>query len=196
MEDKKRRDFLYTIAGGMGVAGAAVTVVPFVRALQPAADTLAASTTTFDFSILRPGEIKVIPWRGQPVFVLYRTPAMLKDIYGHNELLADPMSHAIPEVQQPWMKTKRQRIARAIKPKYLVISAVCTHLGCVPGFEPTPGQKAWGDIVPPDWPGGFHCPCHGSNYDLSGRVFKDVPAPYNLHALPYKYINETTVLIG
>lgn len=194
--DKRRRDFLYTVATGMGVAGAATAVVPFVRSMQPAADTLAASTTEFDLSTLNPGELKTIAWRGQPVFVLHRTPELLKQIEGHDQMLKDPQSQAIPEVQADWMKTDIQRIDRSIRPEYLVISAVCTHLGCVPTFKPTPGQKDWGDSVPADWPGGWHCACHGSYYDLSGRVIKGSPAPYNLFALPYKYIHDSTILIG
>ena len=193
---KTRRDFLYTAASAMGAAGVVATAVPFVRAMQPAADTLAASTTEFDVSTVPPGMMKTIAWRGQPVFVLHRTPEMLKDLHGHDDMLRDPMSRAIPEVQADWMKTDEQRITRAIKPEYLVISAVCTHLGCIPGIMPTAGRKDWGDAVPINWPGGWHCACHGSNYDLSGRVFKHVPAPYNLHMVPYKYASGATILIG
>jgi len=194
--DQTRRALLYTLASGMGAAGVATTVVPFVRAIQPAADTLAAAVTEFDLSTVDEGMMKTIAWRGQPVFVLHRTPDMLKTLQGHDDLLRDPMSRAIPEVQADWMKTDELRIARAIKPEFLVISAVCTHLGCIPGFMPTAGQADWGEAVPINWPGGWHCACHGSNYDLSGRVFKDVPAPYNLHIPPYKYTNNTTILIG
>jgi len=194
--DNKRRKFLYGVAGGMGAVGVAATAVPFVRAIQPAADTLAAAETEFDTSSVEAGMMQTIAWRGQPVFILHRTPEMLKDLYGHDDMLRDPMSRAIPEVQADWMETDEQRITRSIKPKILVVSAVCTHLGCVPGFMPTTGQKDWGEAVPIRWPGGWHCACHGSNYDLSGRVFKDVPAPYNLFLPPYKYINDTTVLIG
>jgi len=194
--DQTRRALLYTLASGMGVAGVATTVVPFVRSIQPAADTLAAAVTEFDLSTVDEGMMKTIAWRGQPVFVLHRTADMLKALHGHDDLLRDPMSRAIPEVQADWMKTDELRIARAIKPEFLVVSAVCTHLGCVPGFMPTAGQTDWGEAVPINWPGGWHCACHGSNYDLSGRVFKEVPAPYNLHIPPYKYTNDMTILIG
>ncbi len=194
--DSKRRNFLWGMASGLGAAGAASATVPFVRSMMPAADTLASSTTQFDFSTMEPGMIKTIAWRGQPVFVLYRTPAMIRQIYGHDQMLLDPMSRAIPEVQADWMETDEQRITRAIKPEYLVVSAICTHLGCVPSFLPTSGRKDWGAVVPPNWPGGWHCPCHGSDYDMSGRVFKDMPAPYNLHLPSYNYINDTTVLVG
>jgi len=194
--DCKRRNFLWGAATGLGAAGVAVTAVPFVRTMQPAADTLAAAVTEFDVSTVKPGMIQTIAWRGQPVFIVHRTPTMLKELYGHDDLLNDPLSKAIPEVQADWMKTDEQRITRAIKPEYLVISAVCTHLGCVPTFMPTPGRKDWGNVVPENWPGGWHCACHGSNYDLSGRVFKHVPAPYNLHMPPYKYTSGTKILIG
>ena len=196
MTDQTRRALLYTVASGMGAAGVAATAVPFVRSIQPAADTLAAAVTEFDVSSVEEGMVKTIAWRGQPVFVLHRTAAMLESLHGHDELLRDPMSRAIPEVQADWMKTDEQRITRAIKPEILVVSAVCTHLGCVPGIMPTPGQKDWGEAVPANWPGGWHCACHGSNYDLSGRVFKNVPAPYNLFLPPYKYTSDTTILIG
>ena len=192
----KRRKFLWGAATGLGAAGVAATAVPFVRAMQPAADTLAAAVTEFDVSTVEPGMTQTIAWRGQPVFVVHRTPAMLKLLHGHDDLLRDPMSKAIPEVQADWMKTDEQRITRAIKPEYLVVSAVCTHLGCVPAFMPSSGQADWGSAVPENWPGGWHCACHGSNYDLSGRVFKNVPAPYNLYIPPYKYTGDTTILIG
>ncbi|MDQ6950678.1 MAG: ubiquinol-cytochrome c reductase iron-sulfur subunit [Mariprofundales bacterium] len=191
-----RREFLYAAATGVGAVGAAATAIPFVRAMQPAADTLAASTTEFDVATVEPGMIKAIIWRGQPIFIVHRTPAMLKEINGHDAMLKDPESRAIPEVESAWMTSDTLRSTRAIRPEYLVISAVCTHLGCIPTFKPTPGRKDWGDAVPVDWPGGWLCACHGSLYDLSGRVIKGSPAPFNLHMPPYKYIHDTTVLIG
>jgi len=194
--DCKRRDILWGVASGLGAAGAAATVIPFVSAMQPAADTLAAAVTEFDVSTVEPGMMKTIAWRGQPVFIMHRTPEMLKLLRGHDDLLRDPLSRAIPEVRADWMKTDEQRVTRAIKPEYLVISGVCTHLGCVPTFKPTPGRKDWGDSVPKDWPGGWHCACHGSYFDLSGRVFKHVPAPYNLYMPPYKYVSGAKILIG
>ncbi len=193
MSDNPRRTFLYTMAGVMGTAGACATAVPFIRALEPAADTVAAGVTEFDVSEVEPGMMKTIMWRGQPIFVLHRTEEMLKSLYGHDDMLRDPLSRAIPEVQADWMKTREQRITRAIKPEYLVVSGVCTHLGCIPVFEPHAGG---GGDLPKRWPGGWHCACHGSNYDLSGRVFKGVPAPYNLFIPPYRYTSDTTIRIG
>ncbi len=191
--DNPRRTFLYTMAGVMGTAGACATAVPFIHALEPAADTVAAGVTEFDVSTVEPGMMKTIMWRGQPVFVVHRTEEMLKSLYGHDDMLRDPLSEAIPEVQADWMKTKEQRITRAIKPEYLVVSGVCTHLGCIPMFEP---NESGGGDLPKNWPGGWHCACHGSNYDLSGRVFKGVPAPYNLFIPPYRYTDDTTIRIG
>ena len=193
MSDNPRRTFLYTMAGVMGTAGACATAVPFIRALEPAADTVAAGVTDFDVSTVEPGMMKTIMWRGQPVFVVHRTEEMLKSLYGHDDMLRDPLSEAIPEVQADWMKTKEQRITRAIKPEYLVVSGVCTHLGCIPIFEPRDGG---GGDLPENWPGGWHCACHGSNFDLSGRVFKGVPAPYNLFIPPYRYTSDTMIRIG
>ncbi|RMH61981.1 MAG: ubiquinol-cytochrome c reductase iron-sulfur subunit [Zetaproteobacteria bacterium] len=193
MGDNPRRSFLYTMASVMGAAGACATAVPFVRALEPAADTVASGVTEFDVSTVEPGMMATVMWRGQPVFVVHRTQQMLESLYGHDELLRDPLSEAIPEVQADWMKTKEQRITRAIKPEFLVVSGVCTHLGCIPAFEP---DREGGGDMPKDWPGGWHCACHGSNYDLSGRVFKGVPAPYNLFIPPYRYLDESTIRIG
>ncbi|RME81753.1 MAG: ubiquinol-cytochrome c reductase iron-sulfur subunit, partial [Zetaproteobacteria bacterium] len=135
-----------------------------------------------------------VQWRGKPLFILHRTPEMIQSLYGHDDLLRDPMSRAIPEVQADWMKTKEQRITRAIKPEFLIVIGACTHLGCVPMFKPT--KKPGDDSVPKRWPGGWHCACHGSLYDLAGRVFKGVPAPYNLFLPPYRYIDDTIVRIG
>jgi len=193
--NESRRNFLYLAAGGLGGVAAAATAVPFIGSMFPAADTLAASKTEFDVATVAPGQLAVILWQGKPVFVVNRTEALLKEVLGHDDMLKDKDSKAIPEVSQPWM-TDENRAYRAIKPQYLVSSAVCTHLGCIPGFKPTAGRKDWGDSVPADWPGGWHCPCHGSKYDISGRVINGSPAPFNLHALPYEYKSDTVVVIG
>jgi ubiquinol-cytochrome c reductase iron-sulfur subunit len=191
-----RRNFLYIAASGLGGIAAGATAVPFIGSMLPAADTLAASKTEFDVSTVAPGQLVVIQWQGKPVFVVHRTADMLKRVKGHDDLLKDPNSEAIDAVQAEWMKTPEQRIYRSIKPDYLILVASCTHLGCIPLFKPSAGRKEWGDSVPEDWPGGWHCPCHGSYYDLSGRVVNGSPAPHNLHVMPYKYISDTTVLIG
>jgi len=164
--------------------------------MLPAADTLAAAKTEFDVSTVPEGQLVVIQWQGKPVFVTNRTEELLAEVKGHDEMLKDPMSKAIEAVQAEWMDTEEKRIYRSIKPEYLIVVASCTHLGCIPIYKPTKGRKDWGDSVPEDWPGGWHCPCHGSLYDISARVINGSPAPHNLHVMPYKYISDTTVVIG
>ena len=193
--NESRRNFLYLAAGGLGGIAAGAAAVPFIGSMFPAADTLAASKTEYDVSTVEPGQLVVILWQGKPVFVTHRTKELLAEVDGHDDMLKDPHSTAIPEVSQPWMNDENRNY-RAIKPEYLVISAICTHLGCIPGYKPTAGRKDWGDAVPENWPGGWQCPCHGSLYDISGRVINGSPAPHNLHALPYKYTSDTVVVIG
>lgn len=194
--DHSRRNFLYAVAGGMGAVAAGATAVPFVASMLPAADTLAAAKTEFDCATVEPGQLVVIQWQGKPVFVVHRTPEYLAEVDGHDDMLKDPNSEAIEDVQAEWMDTPEKRKYRAIKPQYLIVVASCTHLGCIPLFKPTKGRKDWGDSVPEDWPGGWHCPCHGSLYDISARVIKGSPAPHNLHVMPYKYLTDTKVVIG
>lgn len=194
--DQSRRNFLYVAAGGLGAVAVGATAVPFVGSMLPAADTLAAAKTEFDVSTVPAGQLVVIQWQGKPVFVTNRTEALLAEVKGHDEMLKDPMSKAIDAVQAKWMDTDEKRIYRSIKKEYLIVVASCTHLGCIPMYKPTKGRKDWGDTVPEDWPGGWHCPCHGSLYDISARVINGSPAPFNLHVMPYKYISDTTVVIG
>jgi ubiquinol-cytochrome c reductase iron-sulfur subunit len=194
--DHSRRNFLYVAAGGLGAVAAGATAVPFIGSMLPAADTLAAAKTEFDVSTVTEGQLVVIQWQGKPVFVVNRTTDMLERVKGHDDNLKDPNSEAIEAVQAEWMDTPEKRVYRAIKPEYLIVVASCTHLGCIPLFKPTAGQKDWGDSVPSDWPGGWHCPCHGSFYDLSARVVNGSPAPHNLHVMPYEYKTDSVVVIG
>jgi len=194
--DQSRRNFLYVAAGGLGAVAAGATIVPFIGSMLPAADTLAASKTEFDVSTVEAGQLVTIQWQGKPVFVVHRTPELLKQVDGHDDKLKDANSEAIAEVQQAWMDTPETRKYRAIKPEYLIVVASCTHLGCIPLFKPSAGRKDWGDSVPEDWAGGWHCPCHGSYYDLSARVINGSPAPHNLHVMPYEYKTDTQVVIG
>ncbi|NWF39182.1 ubiquinol-cytochrome c reductase iron-sulfur subunit [Mariprofundus sp. NF] len=194
--NQSRRNFLYVAAGGLGAVAAGATVVPFIGSMLPAADTLAASKTEFDVSTVEAGQLVTIQWQGKPVFVVHRTPELLKQVDGHDDKLKDVNSEAIAEVQQEWMDTPEKRKYRAIKPEYLIVVASCTHLGCIPLFKPSEGRKEWGDSVPDDWAGGWHCPCHGSYYDISARVINGSPAPHNLHVMPYQYKTDTTVVIG
>jgi len=194
--DQSRRNFLYVAAGGMGAVAAGAAVVPFLGSMLPAADTLAASKTEYDVATVQEGQLVVIQWQGKPVFVVNRTPEYLAQVDGHDDMLKDPNSEAIEAVSAEWMDTPEKRKFRAIKPEYLIVVASCTHLGCIPLFKPSKGRKEWGDSVPENWPGGWHCPCHGSLYDISARVINGSPAPHNLHLMPYKYLSDTKVLIG
>jgi ubiquinol-cytochrome c reductase iron-sulfur subunit len=139
-----------------------------------------------DVSKLEPGAMLKVEWRGKAIFVVNRTPQMLAQLEGVDAQLRDPGSD---ESEQPEFA---KNPARAMKPEYLVLVGVCTHLGCAPL-----DKFAQGDVtVAADWPGGFFCPCHGSKFDMSGRVFKDVPAPTNLPVPPYRFLSDTRILIG
>ncbi|PIX54878.1 MAG: ubiquinol-cytochrome c reductase iron-sulfur subunit [Zetaproteobacteria bacterium CG_4_9_14_3_um_filter_54_145] len=193
--DQSRRNFLYVAAGGMGAVAAGATVVPFIGSMFPAADTLAAAKTEFDVATVEAGQLVVIQWQGKPVFIVNRTEEYLKQVDGHDEMLKDKNSTHIEAVRADWITPENLKY-RSIKPEYLIVVASCTHLGCIPLFKPTAGRKEWGESVPENWPGGWHCPCHGSLYDISARVINGSPAPDNLHLMPYTYKTETQVVIG
>jgi ubiquinol-cytochrome c reductase iron-sulfur subunit len=185
--DAGRRHFLTVATVATGAVGAAFVAVPFLASWKPSARAKAlGAPVEVDISKLDPGSMVKVEWRGKAVFIVHRTPEMLGTLDGVNGKLRDPDS---AESEQPEYARNE---ARAIKPEYLVLVGVCTHLGCAP-LE----KFARGDVtVAADWPGGFFCPCHGSKFDLSGRVFKDVPAPKNLPVPPYKYVSDTRILIG
>ena len=183
-----RRRFLVgatTVVGGVGAVGAAV---PFVSSWWPSAKAEAAGAPRrVDISKIDAGQRITVEWRGKPVWVVRRTPEMLENLEGISDRLEDPESK---EPQQP---PYIEGHARAIKPEFLVVVGICTHLGCSPSFRPTEGAEGLGD----DWPGGFFCACHGSKFDLSGRVFTGVPAPTNLEVPPYRYEDDgQTIAIG
>ena len=183
----KRRDFLFIATGAMAAVGAAATAWPFIDQMEPAADVLAAGgPLTVDLSKIEPGQQVLMMWRSKPIFIVHRTPENLKELKNPALLsrLRDPQSQ---HTQQP---TYAQNWSRSLKPEYLVLVGICTHLGCIPAFTPKPGS------ISPTWPGGYLCHCHGSKYDLAGRVFQDVPAPLNLPVPPYDFTNETTLVIG
>ncbi len=185
----KRRDFLYLAATAMGAMGVALAAWPFIDSMEPAADTLAAGgPIDFDLSALQPGQQVLVRWRSQPIFVLRRTPEDLKVLQEPQlvERLRDANS---AEDQQGKYATNWHR---SIKPEYLVLVGICTHLGCIPKYVPTVGAADLG----PTWLGGYFCPCHGSKYDLAGRVFQGVPAPYNLPVPPYRFVNDKIIRIG
>jgi ubiquinol-cytochrome c reductase iron-sulfur subunit len=182
-----RRDFIFILTGAAAIGGAAAVAWPLIDQMNPASDVLAAGEpVTVDLSKLSPGQQVVVLWRSTPMFVVRRTPQMLAQLTRPDLLdrLRDPESEA--RQQPPYARNW----SRAVRPEYLVLVAVCTHLGCVPGFQPTPGS------VNADWPGGWLCPCHGSKYDLAGRVFKSVPAPLNLPVPPYSFASDTQLVIG
>lgn len=187
--DRNRRKFLTaatTVAGCAALAGAAV---PFVASMLPSARALAGGApVNFDVGGLGEGQLATVQWRKKPVWILHRTPSELKELSRDNALLSDPKSHT-PQ-QPPDMKLHLADGLRAVRPDFLVLVGVCTHLGCIPDFRPTPGS------VGPGWRGGFYCPCHGSQYDLSGRVMAGSPAPLNLPVPPYYFKSANVIRIG
>ncbi len=184
-----RRDFLYVATASVAAVGALATLVPLIDQMNPDAATLAAGgPVDLDLSKVQPGQQVVVTWRGHPVFVTNRPPGLLHTLQDPRLLaqLADPLSS---ELQQPAYAVNWHR---SLKPEYGVLVGICTHLGCIPLFEPL--QNASQPTA--NWLGGYFCPCHGSKYDLAGRVFNGVPAPYNLPVPPYRFVNDTTVRIG
>jgi ubiquinol-cytochrome c reductase iron-sulfur subunit len=183
-----RRDFLVLAATALGAVGAGAVAVPLISSMEPARDTLAAGAPVdIDISHIQPGQQIVVLWRSRPVFIMHRTEEELQKLQAAQDAnaLRDPNSAALqqPEYAKNWH--------RSIKPEILVLVGICTHLGCIPGFNPQPG----GDLGP-SWQGGYFCPCHGSRYDLAGRVFAGVPAPLNLPVPPYTFVSDAVVRIG
>lgn len=183
--DLKRRCFLRratTTVGGIGLAAAAV---PFISYWMPSVNTEAAGKPfKVDISSLKPREQLTVPWRGMPIWFIYRDQEMLSTLSKLNDKLRDPLCE---QDQQP---AYCKNIHRSIKPQLLVSIGICTHLGCVPTYRPDVAS------ISPDWMGGFYCPCHGSKYDLSGRVYQNVPAPLNLKIPRHMYLSDTEILIG
>ena len=184
-----KRDFLFLMTGSLAAVGAAATIWPFIDQMNPDAATIAAAgPVDIDIQQLQPGQRVVALWAARPVFVVKRDQPALDELKNQKLLdgLRDPNSQ---EAQQP---AYAANWSRSIKPEILVLVGVCTHLGCIPLFDPAPNATD----PAPDWPGGFFCPCHGSKYDLAGRVFQGVPAPYNLPVPPYHFPDDKTVRIG
>ena len=173
-----------SVAGGIGIAA---TAIPFVASFGPSERARAlGAPVEAGLKNAEPGVLRTIAWQGKPVFVLERTPSMLEALSGHDDLLADPAS--LRSEQPAYAKNT----TRSIQPEVLVLIGLCTHLGCIPTFRPNPGAPDLGA----SWPGGFYCPCHGSKYDLAGRVFKNMPAPTNLVVPPYYFASSSTLTIG
>ena len=184
-----RRHFLSVATSVAGAAGVVMTAVPFVLSFQPNAKAQAlGAPVQLDISKLEVGALARVMWRGKPVWVVRRSPEMLEQLKGRDDQLGDPKSEKYPD-QQP---AYAQNETRSINPEFLVVLGVCTHLGCAPTarFEIAPADLG------PDWVGGFYCPCHGSKFDLAGRVYAGVPAPSNLAVPPYRFITESLILVG
>ena len=187
--DNSRRTWLITSAA-MGGVGVAAVAVPFVSSFQPSEKAKAAGAAVqVDISTLQPGEKRVVEWRGKPVWIMRRTPEQLATLSKHDAELADPNSVRTAYPTPDYAKNEH----RSIKPEVLVAVGICTHLGCSPGDKFATGPQP---SLPGDWAGGFLCACHGSTFDLAGRVFKNKPAPDNLEVPPHVYLSDTTILVG
>jgi ubiquinol-cytochrome c reductase iron-sulfur subunit len=184
-----RRDLLSLVATAGAAIGVGAIAWPLVDSMNPSADVIAAGAPIdIDISKLAVGQQIVVLWRGAPMLIVNRTPEALKTLQEPSMVsrLADPDSavNQQPAYAENWH--------RSVKPEVAVLVGICTHLGCLPGYMPNPDATT----PTPDWPGGYFCPCHGSKYDLAGRVYKGVPAPYNLPVPPYNFVNDTTLRIG
>ncbi len=187
--DNSRRTWLIASCA-MGGVGAAAVAVPFVSSFQPSERAKAAGAAVeVDVSTILPGEKRVVEWRGKPVWIMRRTPEQLATLAGLDGQLADPNSDRNAYPTPAYAKNEH----RSIKPEFLVAVGICTHLGCSPGDKFTQGPQP---SLPDDWKGGFLCACHGSTFDLAGRVFKNKPAPDNLEVPPHVYLSDTTLLVG
>jgi ubiquinol-cytochrome c reductase iron-sulfur subunit len=190
--DNSRRTWLIATSVAGGVGGVA-TLVPFVGSLAPSEKAKAAGAPVeADISNLKPGEMMVVPWRGKPVWIVNRTEAMLADVVKADPELADPHTLNPFSIPLPEYCNNEYR-SRTDHKNILVLVGICTHLGCSPSPRFAPGPQP---NLPSDWPGGWLCPCHGSTFDLAGRVFKNKPAPQNLDVPRYMFVNETTIVIG
>lgn len=193
--DTSRRRFLTLAASGMGAIGGAAVVWPFLASLRPSAKAKAlGAPVSVDLTVVEPGQKISLIWRGNPIWIVRRTPDMLASLEKiKKDDLTDPDltstdKHAGFVLQPAYAKN----LTRSIKPEVLVMIGSCTHLGCIPSFRP---EHPAPDIAA-NWEGGFFCPCHGSKFDLAGRVFKGSPAPRNLVVPPHKYADDNTVVIG
>jgi ubiquinol-cytochrome c reductase iron-sulfur subunit len=173
-----------------GAVGAGFVAVPFVSSFEPSEKAKAAGAAVeVDISALKPGEKMTVEWRGKPVWILKRTPEQVAALKGLDPLLADPHSDRKTYPTPDYAKNEY----RSIKPEVWVGVGICSHLGCSPSDKLQPGPQP---SLPDDWKGGFLCPCHGSTFDVAGRVFKNKPAPDNLEVPPHMYLSEGRLLIG
>ena len=188
--DQGRRTWVAITAGASAIGGVAMAV-PFVSAFAPSERAKAAGAAVeADISALKPGEKMTVEWRGKPVWIVRRTKEQLDSLKSIDGQLADPQSKRNPGELTPEYARNE---SRAIKPEYFVAVGICSHLGCSPSDRLQAGPQP---SLPDDWRGGFFCPCHGSTFDLAGRVFKNKPAPDNLEVPPHMYLSDTLLLIG
>jgi len=188
--DQGRRNWV-AISCGLGAVGGVAAAVPFVATFQPSERARAAGAAVeADVGSLKPGEKVVVEWRGKPVWIVRRTPEQLAALPALDPQLADPGSKRNPGELTPEYARNGWR---SRKPEVLVVVGICTHLGCSPTDKFTPGPQP---SLPDDWGGGFFCPCHGSTFDMAGRVFKNKPAPDNLEVPPHMYLSDSRLLIG
>ncbi|MBB6577544.1 ubiquinol-cytochrome c reductase iron-sulfur subunit [Comamonas odontotermitis] len=187
--DSSKRTWLIA-SGCAGAVGGVATAVPFVSSFQPSEKAKAAGAAVeVDISSLKPGEKITTEWRGKPIWIMRRTPEQLADLPKLDGQLADPKSERTAYPTPEYAKNE----TRSIKPEVLVVIGICTHLGCSPIDKLSSGPQP---SLPDDWKGGFLCPCHGSTFDLAGRVFKNKPAPDNLEVPAHMYLSDTKLLIG
>jgi ubiquinol-cytochrome c reductase iron-sulfur subunit len=187
--DQSRRTWV-ALAAGAGAVGGVATMVPFVATFQPSERARAAGAPVeVDIGGLKPGEKLTVEWRGKPVWIVRRTPEQLASLKKIDDQLADPHSQRTQYPIPDYAKNEY----RSIKPEILVVVGICSHLGCSPSDRFQPGAQP---SLPGDWPGGFLCPCHGSTFDMAGRVFKNKPAPDNLEVPPHMYLSDAKLLIG
>lgn len=187
-DDEARRRFLVATTGAVAGVLTAAAAYPFLASLAPSERAKAAGAPVdVNVAAVAPGELKVVAWRGRPVWILRRTAAMLAGLAQHDRLLADPASR--DSEQPPYCRNRD----RSLRPELFVAVGVCTHLGCSPTLRLAGSDAA---ELGADWPGGFFCPCHGSKFDLAGRVFRSVPAPTNLVIPPYRYRDADNLTVG
>jgi len=187
-DDKSKRRFLIAATTVVGAVGVGFTAIPFVASLRPSARTQAAGAPVeIDISKLEDGQMLIQEWRGKPVWVVKRTAKNLADLPNMRAKLSDPDSDVTD--QQP---TYAKNPTRSLKSEFLVVIGICTHLGCSPTYVKEVDAHDLGS----DWKGGFFCPCHGSFFDLAGRVYKGVPAPTNLVVPPHTYLSDTRIMVG
>ena len=188
--DSGKRTWLIA-SGCAGAVGAGFVAVPFISTFQPSERARAAGAAVeADISALKPGEKMTVEWRGKPVWIVRRTPEQVAALAKNDPQLADPKSQRNPDdLTPPYARNE----ARAIKPEVLVVVGICSHLGCSPSDKFQPGAQP---SLPDDWPGGFLCPCHGSTFDLAGRVYKNKPAPDNLEVPPHMFLSDSRLIIG